>query len=48
VDWCYSAYKAASNGILLIWDRRVVEMIEECVGEYIVSCSLRNIEDGFS
>jgi hypothetical protein len=32
---------------LVIWDRRVVEKIEECVGEYIVACSFINIEDGF-
>jgi hypothetical protein len=29
-------------------DRRVVEKIEECVGEYTVSCSFRNVKDGFS
>jgi hypothetical protein len=30
-----------------MWDRRVLEEIEEC-GEFVVACSFRNIEDGFS
>lgn len=47
-NWCYSPSKGASGGILVIWDGRVVEKIEECVGEYIVACSFINIEDGFS
>jgi hypothetical protein len=31
-----------------MWDRRVVEKIKECVGEFTVACSFRNIEDSFS
>jgi len=31
------------DGILLMWNRRVVEKIEVCVGEYVVACSLRTI-----
>jgi hypothetical protein len=31
-----------------MWDRRVVEKIEECVGEFIVACSFRNVDGGFS
>jgi hypothetical protein len=29
VDWCYSTLRGASGGILLMWDRRVVDKIEE-------------------
>jgi len=31
MDWCYSPSRGASGGILVMWDRRVVEKIEECV-----------------
>jgi exonuclease III len=48
VDWCYSASRGAPGSILLMWDRRVVEKIEEYVGEFSVACSFRNVEDGFS
>jgi hypothetical protein len=28
-----------------MWDRRVVEKVEECIGRYTVACSLRNTGD---
>jgi hypothetical protein len=31
-----------------MWDRRVVEKIEVCVGEYVVGYSFKNVEDDFS
>jgi hypothetical protein len=34
--------------ILIMWDRRVVEKVEECVAEFDVASSFRNVEDGFS
>jgi hypothetical protein len=37
-----------SSGILLLWDKRVVEKIEVYVGEYVVACSFRNIADDFT
>jgi hypothetical protein len=48
VDWYYSSSRKAYDGILLIWDRRVVEKIQECVWECIIAYSFRNVEDGFS
>jgi hypothetical protein len=45
VDWCYLGANGASGGILLMWDRRVVEKVEECIGRYSVACSLRNTGD---
>jgi exonuclease III len=30
VDWCYMGASGASCGILLMWDRRVVEKVKEC------------------
>jgi len=47
VDWCYLGANGASGGILLMWDRRVVEKVEECIGRYTVACSLRNTGDNF-
>jgi exonuclease III len=34
VDRCYMGASGASGGILLMWDRRVVEKVEECVGRF--------------
>jgi len=48
MDWCYSASRGAFGGILVMWDRRVVEKIYDCVGEFTVAYSSRNVEDGFS
>jgi hypothetical protein len=36
VDWCYLGSRGASGGILLMWDRRVVEKIEDCVGRFYI------------
>ena len=33
IDWLYLGSEGASSGILLMWDRRVVEKIEEAVGD---------------
>lgn len=31
-----------------MWNRRVVEKIEECVKDFPVACSFRNVKDGLS
>jgi hypothetical protein len=43
VDWIYLESTGASRGILLMWDRRVVEKIEECVGRFVVACVFRSV-----
>jgi hypothetical protein len=48
VDWCYLASCGASGGILIMWDRRIVEKIEVYVGEFVVACSFRSVADNFS
>jgi hypothetical protein len=35
-------------GFCLCRNKRVVEKVEECVGEYTVACSFRNVEDQFT
>jgi exonuclease III len=47
VDWMYKGANGASGGILLLWDRRVVEKIDECMGSYTVACMFQNVEDQF-
>ncbi|KAG6660373.1 hypothetical protein CIPAW_03G101600 [Carya illinoinensis] len=43
VDWVYLASNGASDGILVMWDKRVMEKMEE----YIVACSFKMVEDNF-
>jgi hypothetical protein len=48
VDWCYLGAQGASGGILIMWDRRVVEKVEECVGCFTAACSFRSMCDDFN
>ena len=45
VDWVYLGFDGASGGILLMWDRRVVEKIDKGVGLFSKSCKFRCIAD---
>ena len=47
IDWLYLGSKGASGGILLMWDQRVVEKIEEAMGHFSVSCRFKNVSDQF-
>ncbi|KAG6666005.1 hypothetical protein CIPAW_01G000700 [Carya illinoinensis] len=47
VGWSYLPSKGASGGILIMFDKRVVERLEHCVGDFSVACFFVNIEDGF-
>ena len=47
VDWVYLGSLGASGGILVMWDSRVVENLEEAVGHYLVSCRFKNVGDNF-
>ncbi len=48
VDWCCLDSKRASSSILLMWNIRVVEEIEECVGEFNIAYLFRNVSDHFT
>jgi len=37
----------ASDGIMIMWDRRAVEKVDECMGQYTSVVSLRNADDNF-
>ncbi|KAG6638248.1 hypothetical protein CIPAW_10G022700 [Carya illinoinensis] len=41
VDWAYLASNGASGGVLVLWDRRVVEKIDEFIGQYMIACSFK-------
>ena len=36
-----------AGGIILMWDKRMLEKIDVRIGEYSVSCQWRSLEDGF-
>jgi hypothetical protein len=45
--WVYLGSRGASGGILLMWDRKVVEKIEEYMGRYVVACAFRSVSVNF-
>ena len=45
MDWVYFGFVGASGGVLVMWDRRVVEIVEEAVGDFSVSCRFKNVVD---
>ena len=45
MDWVYFSFVGASRGVLVMWDRRVVEIVEEVVGHFSVSCRFKNVVD---
>ena len=47
VDWLYLCSMGASGGVLLMWDNRVVDKVEEAVGHFFVSCKFKNVVDHF-
>lgn len=36
----------ASGGIIILWDSRVLEAVDFCVGRYSISVCFKNVEDG--
>ncbi|KAG6650604.1 hypothetical protein CIPAW_06G055400 [Carya illinoinensis] len=47
VGWSYLASVGASGGVLLMWDKRVMEVLEECIGDFSVATMFKNVEDGW-
>ena len=48
VDWAVLDAVGTAGGILLLWDKRVVEKIDFFVGRFSVSCLWRGVCDGFT
>ncbi len=47
VDWLFLESVGASGGILLMWDKRVMEKVDEAIGHYSFSCKFRNVADHY-
>ena len=46
LDWgALDAYGSA-GGLLICWDKRTLEVLEMEVGNFSITCRLRNVEDG--
>jgi hypothetical protein len=48
IDWCTLDSNGAKGGILIMWDTRVVEKVDECVEEFTLAVSFKNIADNFA
>ena len=45
MDWMFLGFVSVFGGILLMWDRRVVEKIDEAMRDFSVSCRFRGVID---
>ncbi|KAG6644474.1 hypothetical protein CIPAW_08G057000 [Carya illinoinensis] len=45
--WTSLPSKGASGGIIVMWDKRVVDLVDEYIGEFVVAGSFMSLEDGF-
>jgi hypothetical protein len=45
--WVVLPAFGTSGGILLMWDKRVVECLEEAVGSFFISCKFKSVMDQF-
>jgi hypothetical protein len=45
VDWCCLDSNGALGDILIMWDNRVVEKVDDCVGAYTLAVSFRGVVD---
>jgi hypothetical protein len=48
VDWEVLAAMGTAGGVLLLWDKRVVEKLDSFVGRFSVSCLWQGVCDGFT
>ncbi|RVW40426.1 hypothetical protein CK203_090038 [Vitis vinifera] len=47
LDWGAMDAHGSAGGVLICWDKRTLEVIEMEVGQFSISCRLRNVEDRF-
>ena len=47
LDWLSLGSNGASEGILLIWDKRVLEKIDEAASHFTLSYKFRNVSNQF-
>lgn len=46
MNWCNLAADGVSGGILLLWDLRILEVVDHCMGSFFVSVVFKDVEDG--
>ena len=46
LDWGALDAQGAAGGILICWDKRTLEILEMEMGQFTISCRIRNAEDG--
>ena len=46
VNWLCLDFMGASGGIIVMWDTRVVEKVEEAIGCFSVSCKFKVVSSG--
>ena len=46
LDWGAMGAQGVAGGILICWDKRTLEVLEMEMGQFSISCKLRNVEDG--
>ena len=46
LDWGAMGAQGAAKGILICWDKRTLEVLEMEMGQFSISCRIRNVEDG--
>lgn len=47
MGWAFLVSMGASRGILSVWDNRVMESMKECIRNFFVACSFKNVEYGW-
>ena len=47
MDWVALDADQMAGGVLIMWDRRVLEKLEVLVGLFLVSVQWKGVEDGF-
>lgn len=47
MDWPALDADQTAGGVLIMWDRRVLENLEVLVGSFLVSVQWKDVEDGF-
>lgn len=47
LDWGALDANGSAGGVLICWDKRTLEVSEMEVGQFSISCRIRNVEDGF-
>lgn len=45
IGWLENVADGASGGILILWENRVIHLVDQFVGNYPVACRLKNIDD---